>query len=135
MLIDQLWPDEINIPITDGHISNAEVLNAAKEMKKDDQDYSIKVLKLVVDTMLPILELLFNTCFFIASSLKLGTSVLYALLNDYCGIQVQPTLATLYIRIIAKRLMLWAKFKAEQTAFQKGERTINQFFYYEQSSH
>lgn len=68
MLIDQLWPDEINIPITDGHISNAEVLNAAKEMKKDDQDYSIKVLKLVVDTMLPILELLFNTCFFIASS-------------------------------------------------------------------
>ena len=105
-------------------------------MKKSGWDYSLKVLNLAMETMLPILVLLFNTCFYIAYPIKLGISILYALPKkgnlrlpeNYRGIQVQPLLAILYDRIIANRLMLWAKFRPEQSAFQKGKGTIDQIF-------
>ena len=41
---------------------------------------------------------------------------------------MQPLLGLLYDRIIALRLIAWAKINSEQTAFQKGKGTLDQIF-------
>ena len=51
-----------------------------------------------------------------------------SLVTNYRGIQTQTLLGILYDRIIANRLLTWAKINPEQSAFQKGKSTINQIF-------
>ena len=41
---------------------------------------------------------------------------------------MQSLLSLLYDRIIAKRLLNWARIHPEQSAFQKGKSTLNQIF-------
>ena len=80
--------------------------------------------------------LLLNAIFYVAYPLKLALSILYAipkkgnllLSSNYRGIQVQPLLGLLYDRILANRLIEWAKISDEQTAFQKGKGTLNHIF-------
>ena len=68
--------------------------------------------------------------------MKLCLSLLHAipkkgnlrLVTNFRGIQMQPLLGLLYDRIIALRLIAWAKINSEQSAFQKGKSTVDQIF-------
>ena len=127
---------EMYIPITDDPITHREVVDAAQKMKKGGWDYSMNVLKLSIEVLSGFLILLFNTCFFVAYPVKLTLSILHALpkkgnlklLKNYRGIQIQPLLGLLYDRILCKRLLLWAKFRPEQSAFKKGKGKLDQTF-------
>ena len=125
-----------HIPVTDEAISVDELNAAAKQMKKGGWDYSLMVLQLLV-TMIPTCLLhLMNIMFFFCYPAKLCLSLLYAipkkgnlrLVTNFRGIQMQPLLGIVYDRIIAARLILWAKINPEQTAFQKGKSTLDQVF-------
>ena len=126
----------INIPITDDPISAAEIESAAKKTKKGGYDYSLSVLQIFTGILLPFITLFLNSCFFVAYPNELALSILCAipkkgnlrLLTNYRGIQLQPLLALIYDRIIHNRLLLWAKFCVEQSAFQKGRCTTDQIF-------
>ena len=126
----------MNIPITDDPITAAEIMSAAHKTKKGGYDYSLSVLQLFTGILLPFITLLLNSCFFVSYPNELALSILCAipkkgnlrLLTNYRGIQLQPLLALIYDRIIHNRLLLWAKFCVEQSAFQKGRCTTDQIF-------
>ena len=126
----------IYIPITDDPISDNELSYAFKKMKKGGYDFSLAVLNLLMSGFSPLLLILFNLIFYVAYPLKFGMSLLCAipkkgnlkLLTNYRGIHMQNLLSLLYDRIIADRLIRWAKIHPEQTAFQKGKSSLNQIF-------
>ena len=126
----------VYIPITDDPITPDDISNAAKQMKKGGWDYSLAVLNILL-TVTPLCLLhLMNIIFFLCYPFKLCLSLLSAipkkgnllLVTNFRGIQMQPLLALLYDRIIASRLISWAKVSPEQTAFQKGKGTLDQIF-------
>ena len=86
--------------------------------------------------LLPLLLILFNLVFYVANPAKFGMSILSTIpkkgnlkfLTNYRGIHMQNLLSLLYDRIIANRLMMWAKVHPEQSAFQKGKFTLNHIF-------
>ena len=132
----QQLSSNIYIPVTDDPISEAEVLTACNTMKKGGYDFSLSVLKILVSGFLPILLVLFNLVFYVAYPMKFTLSLLCAipkkgnlsLLTNFRGIHMQNLLSLVYDRIIASRLILWAKIHPEQTAFQKGKSTLDQIF-------
>ena len=99
-------------------------------------DYSLAVLMLLMSGFSPILLILFNIVFYVAYPMNFEISLLSAipkkgnlkLLTNYRGIHMQNLLSLLYDRIIATRLIAWAKIHPEQSAFQKGKSTLNQIF-------
>ena len=133
--LDEIKSD-VYIPVNDDEISQREVYKAASSMKKGGWDYSLPVMKLLMQSIPACLLLLLNAMFFFAYPLKLGLSMLHAipkvgnlaLPNNYRGIQVEPLLGILFDRILASRLTTWANISHEQTAFQKGKGTLNHIF-------
>ena len=105
-------------------------------MKKGGWDYSLSVLKLLMRCIPTCILLPLNAIFFVSYPLKVALSMLYAIPKkgnsmlpmNYRGIQVQPLLGLLYDRILANRLIGWAKINYEQTAFQKNKSTLNHIF-------
>ena len=105
-------------------------------MKKGDFDFSLAVLDLLMCLLSPILLLLFNLTFYMKYPIDFGLSLISTipkkgnlkLLSNFRGIHVQSLLSLLYDRIIAKRLLNWARIHPEQSAFQKGKATLNQIF-------
>ena len=126
----------IYIPVTDDPITNTEIKAAAAKTKKGGYDYSLSVLQLFTGILLPFFTLFFNVCFFVSYPVDLALSILCAipkkgnlrLPTNYRGIQLQPLIASVYDRILHNRLLQWAKFSPEQSAFQKGRSTIDQVF-------
>ena len=124
------------IPVTDDPITGNEMKTAYKKMKKGGYDFSLPVMSMLAQILSPTMTLLMNLIFYVAFPLKLAISLLCAipkkgnlkLLTNYRGIQMQPLITNLYDRIIANRLMLWAKVNTEQTAFQKGKSTLDHIF-------
>ena len=123
------------IPVTDDPITVNEMKAAHKKMKKGGYDFSLPVMSMLSQILLPTMTILTNLIFYVTFPLKLAISMLCAipkkgnlkLLTNYWGIQMQPLIAILYDRIIANRLM-WAKVNIEQTAFQKGKSTLDHIF-------
>ena len=105
-------------------------------MKKGGWGYSLSVLNLLIGTIPTCLLHLLNVIFFFCYPMKLCLSLLHAipkkgnlrLVTNFRGIQMQPLLGLLYDRIIALRLIAWAKINSEQSAFQKGKSTVDQIF-------
>ena len=126
----------VYIPANDDEITEHELNIAVSSMKKGGWDYSLPVLKMLMQCIPAVLLLLLNLLFFCVYPLKLALSILHAipktgnlmLSTNYRGIQMQPLLALVYDRIIAARLLSWAKISHEQTAFQKGKGTLNHIF-------
>ena len=126
----------VYIPVNDDVIVMGELKSAALAMKKGGWDFSLPVLKLLMKCIPNILLLLMNLLFFCVYPLKLTLSILHAipktgnllLCSNYRGIQMQQLFALLYDRIIAARLISWAKISYEQSAFQKGKSTLNHIF-------
>ena len=127
---------DVYMPVTDDPITVNEITDAVSETKKGGYDYSLSVLNLFVNVLLPFFTLFFNMCFYMSYPVKLALSMLCAipkkgnlrLATNYRGIQLQPLIATLYDRILNNRLQLWANFSPEQSAFQKGKGTLDQIF-------
>ena len=126
----------VYIPINDDPITYKELQQASSKMKKGGYDYSLEVLKLLMSCISPLLLILFNLIFYVTYPIKFGMSILATipkkgnlkLLTNYRGIHMQNLLSLLYDRIIANRLMIWAKINPEQSAFQKGKSTLNNIF-------
>ena len=124
------------IPANDDPITSEEIHFAASKMKKGGYDYSLDVLKLLMSCLSPLLLILFNLVFYVSYPLKFGLSVLSTipkkgnlkLLSNYRGIHMQNLLSLVYDRILANRLILWARIHPEQTAFQKEKSTLNHIF-------
>ena len=121
------------IPITDDTITSKELYCVSSTMKRGGYDFSLEVLKLLMACLPPLLLILFNPMFYVVYPVKFGMSILSTipkkgnlkLLTNYRGIHMQNLLSLLYDRIIANRLMMWAKIHPEQSAFQKGKSTLN----------
>ena len=126
----------VHIPINDDPITSEELQCAASKMKKGGYDFSLEVLKLILACISPLMLILFNLIFYVSYPIKFGISVLSTipkkgnlkLLTNYRGIHMQNLMSLLYDRIIANRLIIWAKIHPEQTAFQKGKSTLNHIF-------
>ena len=126
----------VSIPINDDIITTEEMNTAVKNMKKGGYDYSLDVLFLVMSCLSMCLLKLLNIMFFFKYPVTLALSILttipkkgnMSLVTNYRGIQTQTLLGILYDRIIANRLLTWAKINPEQSAFQKGKSTINKIF-------
>ena len=124
------------IPLLDDPISQRDLNNAMKGMKKGGYDYSVQILKILSQIMSPLLLLFFNLMFYVSYPISLAKSLLIALPKKgklslprtYRGIQMLWALAALYHRIIANRLHDWIGINYEQSAFQKGKSTIHQLF-------
>lgn len=124
------------IPILDDPISQSDISNALKDMKKGGYDYKLPVMQILASTFLPILVLIMNFMFYLHYPVNLACSLLVALPKkgnlllpkNWRGIQMLPALGVLYDRIIANRLHKWIGVDSEQTAFQKGKSTIHQLF-------
>ena len=127
---------DVYIPINDDPITHNELHYAASKMKKGGYDFSLEVLKLLMLCIAPLLLILFNLIFYVTYPKKFGMSILSTipkkgnlkLLANYRGIHMQNLRSLLYDRIIANRLMIWAKIHPEQSAFQKGKSTLNHIF-------
>ena len=127
---------DVFIPINDDPITYEELHYASSKMKKGGYDFSLEVLKVLMSCISPLLLILFNLVFYVAYPIKFGMSILSTipkkgnlkLLTNYRGIHMQNLLSLLYDRIIANRLMMWAKIHPEQSAFQKGKSTLNHIF-------
>ena len=127
---------DVHIPINDEPITSEELQSASSKMKKGGYDFSLEVLKLLMLCISPLLLALFNLIFYFAYPIKFGMSLLSTIpkkgnlkmLTNYRGIHVQNLLSLLYDRIIANRLLIWAKIHPEQSAFQKGKSTLNHIF-------
>ena len=110
--------------------------NAATMMTKGGWDYSLPVLNLLIGSIPTCLLHLLNVIFFFCYPMKLCLSLLHAipkkgnlrLVTNFRGTQMQPLLGLLYDRIIALRLIAWAKINSEQSAFQKGKSTVDKIF-------
>ena len=126
----------VYISANDDIISEHELKIADASMKKGGWDYSLPVLKLLMRCIPTCILLLLNAIFFVSYPLKLALPMSYAIPKkgnlmlpmNYRGIQVQPLLGLLYDRILANRLIMWAKINYEQTAFQKNKSTLNHIF-------
>ena len=124
------------VPALDDPITKKEMDCAMKEMKKGGYDYSLSILRLLVNYMSPILLLLFNIMFYVSYPATLATSLLCALPKkgnlslpvNYRGIQMLAALSALYDRIITLRLQIWSGVSYVQSAFQKGKSTILPLF-------
>ena len=133
--MDRLWTD-VYMPITDDPITTNEVFQAHNKMKKGWYDFSLPVLNLLTPDMSTILVILFNLILYVAYPIKFAISLFFVIpkkgnlkvLTNYRGIHGQNLLSLLYDRIIASRLIMWAKIHPEQTAFQKRKCTIDQVF-------
>ena len=133
--LDDLKSD-IYIPVNDDAIVIEELEYAHRSMKKGGWDFSLPVLNALMKSVPVVLLMLMNILFFSYYPLKLSLSILHAipktgnllLCMNYRGIQMQQILALLYDRIIAARLVSWAKISYEQSAFQKGKSTLNHIF-------
>ena len=133
--IEQLQTDSY-VPGLDDPITQGEIDGAMKEMKKGGYDYSLNILRILVQFMSPILLLLFNIMFFVSYPITLATSLLCALPKkgnlllpaNYRGIQMLAALSSLYDRIITLRLQIWSGVSYVQSAFQKGKSTILPLF-------
>ena len=127
---------DMYIPLTDDPITSDEMRYASSKMKKGGYDYSLDVLNLLLVCLSPILLIFFNLVFYVSYPIKFGMSILATipkkgnlkLLTNYRGIHMQNLLSLVYDRIIANRLLLWARIHPEQTAFQKGKSTLNHIF-------
>ena len=115
----------VYIPVDDDVIVMGELKSAALAMKKRGWDFSLPILKILMKCIPTILLLLMNLLFFCVYPLQLTLSILHAipttgnllLCSNYRGIQMQQLFALLYDRIIAARLISWAKMSYEQSAF------------------
>ena len=127
---------DMYIPITDDPITSKELFDASSKMKKGGYDFSLEVLKLLLSCLSPLLLILFNLVFYVVYPVKFGMSILSTIpkkgnlkfLNNYRGIHMQNLLSLVYDRIIANRLLMWARIHPEQSAFQKGKSTLNHIF-------
>ena len=127
---------DMYIPLTDDPITSDEMRYASSKMKKGGYDYSLDMLNLLLVCLSPILLIFFNLVFYVSYPIKFGMSILATipkkgnlkLLTNYHGIHMQNLLSLVYDRIIANRLLLWARIHPEQTAFQKGKSTLNHIF-------
>ena len=133
--IEELLTDNY-VPELDNPITQNEMDSAMKEMKKGGYDYSLNILRILIQFMSPMLLLLFNIMFFVAYPVTLATSLLCALPKkgnlslpaNYRGIQMLAALSALYDRIIMLRLQAWSGVSYVQSAFQKGKSTILPLF-------
>ena len=124
------------IPINDDPITEGELKQATHQMKKGGYDFPLSTLKLLMSCWAVLVLVLFNLIFYMSYPMRFGLSVLSTipkkgnlrLMTNYRGIHVQNMMSMLYDRIIANRLLLWARIRPEQTAFQKGKSTIDQIF-------
>ena len=91
---------DIYIPILDDPITQIDVDNVIREMKKDGYDYNLNILKILVHMMSPLLLLFFNIMFYITYPISLAKSLLKAipkkgnlmLSKNYRGIQMLTAL-------------------------------------------
>ena len=135
-LEDMHTDTDLYIPVTDDPITEVEISNAYKKMKKGGYDFSLDVLKMIMVVLLPIMLILVNLVFFVSYPMKFAMSLLSAIpkkgnlkiLSNYRGIHMQNLLSLLYDRVIANRLIMWARIHPEQSAFQKGKSTLNHIF-------
>ena len=126
----------VNIPILDNPITEAELIDTMKDCKKGGYDYCLPVLNILTKHLLPVILLLFNMIFYTTYPVNLACSLLITipktgnlkLPKNFRGIQMLPALGVLYDRIITKRLEKWIYVHDEQTGFQKGKSTITQIF-------
>ena len=110
----------VSIPINDDIITE-EMNTAVKNMKKGGYDYSLDVLFLVMSCLSMCLLKLLNIMFFFKYPVTLALSILttipkkgnMSLVTNYRGIQTQTLLGILYDRIIANRLLTWAKINPD----------------------
>ena len=107
-----------------------------KEMKKGGNDHRVDSLKIITETLSPIIQLLMNTLFFVAFPISLIVSLLFtipkkgnlSLPKNYRGIQMMKAFSILFDRIINNRLTKWIKLHYVQSGFQKLRSTIHQIF-------
>ena len=93
-------------------IVDREIQEALKDSKKSGYDISLPVLEKIISSLLPLIILLFNCIFYIYYPLKLACSLLFTIPKkgnlklpcNFRGIQMLPTLAVLYDRVISRRL-------------------------------
>jgi len=124
------------IPVLDDPISQKEVLDAEKDMKKGGYDFRLSSLHTIIEVISPLLLIILNILFYITYPISLATSLLFAIFKkgnsllpqNYRGIQMLPAIGALYDRIITNRLNLWIGVNDEQSAFQKNKSTIQQLF-------
>ena len=111
----------VYIPANDDAINERELKAAASSMKKGGWDFSLPVLKMLLQCVPATMLLLMNLLFFCFYPLKLALSILHAIpktgnlmfCSNYRGIQMQPLIALLYDRILANRFIQWAKISHE----------------------
>ena len=126
----------IYIPVLDDSISQNDIEDAMKTMKKGGYDYKLPILNILTTLFLPLLLVIMNFMFYLHYPVSLALSLLVALPKkgnlllpkNYRGIQMLPALGALYDRILANRLHKWIGVESEQTAFQKGKSTLHQLF-------
>ena len=100
----------VNIPILDNPITEAELIDTMKDCKKGGYDYCLPVLNILTKHLLPVILLLFNMIFYITYPVNLACSLLITipktgnlkLPKNFRGIQMLPALGVLYDRIITK---------------------------------
>ena len=127
---------DIYIPVLDDPISQSDIKDAMKTMKKGGYDYKLPILTLLTTIFLPMIIIIMNFMFYLHYPISLACSLLVALPKkgnlllpkNYRGIQMLPAIGALYDRIIANRLQKWIGVESEQTAFQKGKSTLHQLF-------
>ena len=126
------------VPSLDDPITNEELNDTMKDMKKGGFDHRIDFFKIMIGLMSPLFLMLLNIMFYISYPTKLAISLLNAipksgnllLPSNFRGIQMLPALGNLFDRIIYRRLEKWLTklIHHVQSGFQKGKSTLHQIF-------
>ena len=127
---------DVTVPILDDPISETEIKDAWKSMKKPGFDYQLPILSILVTHFSLMLVSMMNMMFYVKYPISLALSLLslipkkgnLRLPKNFRGIQMMKILACLYDRVITNRLKSWFSFHIDQTAFQKLKSTLIHIF-------
>ena len=105
----------VTIPILDTPITENEIQNSIKDMKKGGYDYPLPIMHLLKEILTPLLAILMNLLFYITYPIQCAKSLLFTIpkkgnlskQTNFRGIQMMSAIACLYDRILTTRLLPW----------------------------